>query len=347
MKLNLEDIARLAGVSRATASRVINHHPNVSAGTRKKVLEVIEANHYQPNLAARMLVTQRTQILGIVIQFPEAIFVSEYVPVLLRGINTVTNEHDYATLMWWERPGVEKERFLGRILQQKQLMDGIIISVTAISSPLIDSMLEAQIPFVMLERPTRHLDEISYVTVDNRHGARLAVEHLIQTGCSRIAHLTGTLDNIDGQDRLAGYREVLEKHGLQVDPALIVEANFSRRSGYFAMKELLARGVDFDAVFAGNDNSAEGALQAMKEASISVPDEVALVGFDDVPTAQDLDPQLTTIRQPIVERGMRATALLLDMIAGKVEKPQHIVLPTQLVIRRSTGVLRAEERSEE
>jgi LacI family transcriptional regulator len=346
MKLNLDDIARLAGVSRATASRVINHHPDVSANTREKVLKVIEANHYQPNLAARMLVTQRTQILGIVIQYPEAVFVSEYVPILMDGINTVSYDRDYAAIMWWEYAGVEKDRFSRRILEQKRLMDGMIITVASVLSPLIDHLVEAKIPFVMLQRPTRHADKISYVTIENCEGAKAAVEHLLQTGRRRIAHITGTLVDIDGQDRLDSYRETLEQHGIPVDPSLIVEASFNRRSGYLAMKELLARGVPFDAVFAGNDNSAEGALHAMHEAGIRVPDDVALVGFDDVPTAQELDPQLTTVRQPIAERGARATSLLIDMLEGRVDEPQHIILPTQLVIRRSTGGLNTEERSE-
>jgi LacI family transcriptional regulator len=347
MKLNLDDIAKLAGVSRATASRVINHHPDVSAGTREKVLKVIEANHYQPNLAARMLVTQRTQIIGIVIQYPEAAFVSEYVPILMDGVNAVTERRDYAVLMWWEHAGVEKDHFAERILAQKRLMDGMIITVASIVSPLIDHMIESNIPFVMMERPTRHVDQISYVTIDNCAGAKTAVEHLIQIGRRRIAHITGTLNNIDGQDRLKSYRATLEEHGLPVDPALIADASFNRRSGYLAMKELLSRGVDIDAVFAGNDNSAEGALQAMHETGIRVPDDVALVGFDDVPTARDLNPQLTTIHQSIVERGSLATNLLLDIIEGKVTEPQQIILPTRLVIRRSTGGVNSEERSEE
>lgn len=346
MKLNLDDIAKLAGVSRATASRVINHHPDVSAGTREKVLKVIEANHYQPNFAARMLVTQRTQILGIVIQYPEAAFVSEYVPILMDGISRVTHERDYAAIMWWEHAGAEKDRFAERILEQKSLMDGMIITVASIVSPLIDQLLDSKIPFVMLERPTRHADKISYVTIENCGGVKAAIEHLLQMGRRRIAHVTGTLTDIDGRDRLDSYRQTLEEHGIAVDPALIVEGSFSRRAGYSAMKELLSRGVEFDAVFAGNDNNAEGALHAMREAGIRVPDDVALVGFDDVPTAHELDPQLTTIRQPIAERGALATALLIDMIEGKVNEPQHIILPTQLVIRRSSGGLNTEERSE-
>lgn len=347
MKLNLDDIARLAGVSRATASRVINHHPDVSAGTREKVLKIIEANHYQPNLAARMLVTQRTQILGIVIQYPEAAFVSEYVPILMNGVNAVTEQRDYAVLMWWEHAGAEKDHFAERILAQKRLMDGILITVASIVSPLIDHMIESKIPFVMLERPTRHASQISYVTIDNHAGAKAAVEHLIQIGCRRIVHITGTLNNIDGQDRLASYRCTLEAHGIPVDPGLIAHASFTRRSGYLAMKEFLVRSVDFDAVFAGNDNSAEGALQAMREAGIRVPDDVALVGFDDVPTAQQLDPQLTTVHQDVAERGALATNLLLDIIEGKVTEPQQIILATRLVIRRSTGGLSSEERSED
>jgi len=335
MSLNLEDIARLAGVSRSTVSRVINHHPNVSDATRQKVLQIIEEQNFRPNLAARTLVTQRTRVIGILIPHAVAVFTPYYFPTLLQGIGDTTHERDYATLLWWGQSGAEEERFTRRILQQNRLMDGLIIASATVDDPLIPRMLQMKIPFVMVERPLYFADQISYVTIDNVQGAKMAVDHLIKLGRRRIGHLTGSLNNVDGQDRLTGYRLALQEHGIPFNPDYVVEAQFTRKAGYTGMKELLQR--DVDAVFAGNDDAAVGALQAMHEANVCIPEDIALVGFDDLPTALDFTPQLTTIHQPIREKGATATSVLLDIIEGMVEAPRHVLLPTELVIRESCG----------
>lgn len=341
MPLNLDDIARIAGVSRATVSRVINDHPDVSVATREKVLRVIEENKYHPNLAARMLVTQRTQIIGIVVHNLLDAFNSAYATILVQGIHGTAVSRDYATLLWWGETGVEEDLFSPRVLQQNRLMDGVILATTTVDMSLIDQMIELGVPFVMTERTTRYQDKISYVTIDNVAAAITAVEHLHSIGRRRIAHITGPLNNADGLDRLEGYRQALERLDLPYDDSLVVNGAFNRKSGYAAMNELLERHVQFDAVFAGNDDTAAGALRAMLEAHLSVPDDVALVGFDDLPLALDIMPALTTIRQPIRERGGAATALLLDILEGRIDSPQRIILPTELVIRDSCGASRS------
>ncbi len=335
MTLNLEDVAKIAGVSRSTVSRVINDHPNVSDSTREKVLKVIEEQNFRPNLAARTLVTQRTRVIGVLTPHSVAVFTPYYFPVLLQGIGDTTHERDYATLLWWGQSGDEEERFSRRILLQNRLMDGLIISSAPVDDPLIPRMLESKIPFVLVERATRFTDQISYVTVDNVQAAQMAVEHLIKLGRRRIGHITGALNNIDGIDRLTGYHNALQKHNIRYDPPLVAKGEFTRRSGYSGMNELLSRGVD--AVFAGSDDTAVGALQAMQERGVRVPDDIALVGFDDLPTALDFKPEITTVHQPIQEKGARAAALLLDLIEGVVDRPQHVLLPTHLVIRESCG----------
>jgi LacI family transcriptional regulator len=336
MKLNLDDIAQLAGVSRTTVSRVINRRSEVSPSTRQKVWKVIEEHEFRPNPVAQMLVRQRTQIIGLAFCNPIPAFKSAYAPFLLEGINGVTNERDYATLMWWEQTG-EEDRFSRRILQQKRLMDGMVTAFMTINASFIDHMVQLDIPFVMTDKPTRHADQISYVSIDNFQSAQMMTEHLIRLGRRQIAAILGPANNIDGVDRLAGYRRALQQNDIPFNPALVAEGAFHRQGGYAAMYELLARAVPIDAVFAFNDASAEGALLALQETGVRVPDDIALVGFDDVPGVQDLRPPLTTVRQPIQERGARATALLLDIIEGRVDGPQHILLPTQLVIRQSCG----------
>lgn len=338
--MNLEDIAAKAGVSRSTVSRVINNEMYVSSKTREKVLEVINEEGFSPNPAARMLVTKRTNIIGVVIpNTPSVVFAdAEYFPTLLQGIAEVTQQRDYAMLLWLGQAGEEERRFYQRVLNNR-LMDGLILASASINSPFIDHLMQSSIPFVQVERPQRYVDKINYVTMDNSYAAELAVDHLIDQGYRRIATVTGDLNITDGVDRLEGYRNALIKANIPYDKSLVVEGHFKKRSGYLGIKTLFERGVKFDAVFAGSDMTAFGAIEALQEANYMIPDDIAVVGFDDLPSASQLRPQLTTIRQPIQEKGARATSMLVDLIENHSHGPQQVLLPTQLVIRETSGAL--------
>jgi DNA-binding LacI/PurR family transcriptional regulator len=164
----------------------------------------------------------------------------------------------------------------------------------------------------------------------------MAVQHLLAQGRRRIATITGNLDDADGIDRLEGYKRAIQNAGLTVDQALITEGRFTRDWGYLCARTLLQRGTPIDAVFAGNDAIAMGAIQAFTEVGLRVPDDIAIIGFDDLPIATQNAPHLTTIRQPILQKGARATILLIDLIEGRGQQPTQILLPTQLVIRQSS-----------
>jgi DNA-binding LacI/PurR family transcriptional regulator len=316
---------------------VINKHPDVSKKTREKVSHIIEQYNFQPNLAARMLVTQRTRIVGVVICDPFNTFSTPYGSTIIKSISKTAEDRDYALLMWWQENRAAEDPFSQRIVQQNRLMDGMLITSSNMDSEMVDQLLSLNTLFVMMEKPTRDAERISYVTIDNLQSARIAVEHLCNLGHRHIAHIMGPFHNIDAQERLLGYQQVLAEHDLLYDPMMVVEGGFSRQSGYTAMTELLSRDLPIDAVFAGNDEMAQGALLAMNQAGVRVPDDVALVGFDDTPTAQELSPQLTTVRQPVYERGAQAAELLLDLIEGVVTEPRHVLLPTQLIVRQSCG----------
>lgn len=333
---SLEDIAAKAGVSRSTVSRVINNAPNVNEVTRQLVLEVIAAEGFAPNPAARALVTRRTQAMGVVIPLAPLTFFEDtfYFPTLLQGISRTTSSRDYAMMLWLIQSEEDEQTFFRRVVSNR-LMDGVVIASASQDEPLIDHFLDSHTPFVMVERPKRHVDRISFVTIDNVAAAVEVVSHLIALGRRRIGHITGNLHIADGRDRVRGYRQALSAAGIEVDEALIVEGNFSHRSGYEGTKALLKRGID--AVFAASDITARGVLQALNEAQVCVPDEVALVGFDDLPTAVQMTPRLTTVQQPIEERGARAASILLDLIEQENQPPRHEVLPTRLVIRESCG----------
>lgn len=333
--LNIEDIAARAGVSRSTVSRVINNEPYVSEKTRTKVLAVINELGYTPNPAARALVTQRTQVIGVVIphRFDQVFEDPYYFPTLLQGVSDEAERHKYAVLTWMGSRG-EGENLYHRI-STNRLMDGVILASPTRDEPLVRRLSAARLPFVMVERLTVGADDLNWVSIDNIAGARHAVEHLISLGRKRIATITGDLDNPDGYDRLLGYKAALQDAGLPILPELIGKGQFHRRAGYEAAQELIPHKPD--AIFAGSDNIAFGILDALREAGLRVPDDVSIVGFDDLPGALDSKPKLTTVHQPIMEKAVQAARILFDLIDGVTDTPKQVILPTSLVIRDSCG----------
>lgn len=332
---NLEDIARLSGVSRSTVSRVINNSPNVSEATRQRVLQVIREQHYRPNFAARSLVTQRLKILGLYVPyFVSDLFTDPYFPTLLHAITTHANECDYDVMLWLRGPDDTLGRLHARVLHHR-MTDGLILASTPREDTLLDALVARGRPFVLNGRPWRHAETINFVDTQNVQGAQQAVEHLARLGRRRIATITGRLDICSGYDRLQGYCAALERLGLPVDTALIAEGDFSEGSGYRAMQRLLEAAPD--AVFAASDSMALGAWNALREAGRRVPEDVALVGFDDLPFTASEALQLTTVHQPVSRLGHLATEGLVGLLEGTITPPYQVVLPTELVIRHSCG----------
>jgi LacI family transcriptional regulator len=333
---SLEDVARKAGVSRSTVSRVINNDPNVKTETREHVLKVVEQVRYNPSAVARSMVTGRTQVVGVVVPHEYHIFFNDpfYFPALLEGVSGVATERDYAMLLWVRQSGEDEGIFYRRILQNG-MMDGVIIASASTKNPLVAYLVEMGIPLAMVERPGFHEDQVNFVTIDNSSATRTIVEHLISLGRRRIGIVAGTQDNMDGRERLASFQCVMKEAGLPHD--LIAYGDFQRLTAYEVTKTLIDQNVD--AIFACSDMMAQGVYQALREAGLRIPDDVAVAGFDDLPTAVHLDPPLTTVRQPLREKGAVATSLLLDRLEGKSHEARHVVLPTSLVIRESTGVI--------
>jgi LacI family transcriptional regulator len=334
----LEEIARLAGVSRSTVSRVVNDHPNVRNGVRERVWEVIDETGYQPYAAARSLVTRRSRIVGVII--PEAVttlFTDPFFSHLLCGVTQTCNSKRYDLMLsLFNHPAGQKEMYR-RVVRSGHL-DGVVVASTRVDDPLIARLLEDGVPFVTVGR---HPDErVHYVDMDNVAAARMAVEHLIRQGHRRIATITGPLNMTTGEDRLAGYRQALEAYRLPVEDDLIVEGDFAEASGMAAARRLLSLSVT--AIFAASDVMAVGALKVLREADARVPQDVALVGFDDVPLAAAVEPALTTVRQPIEQMGSMSADLLLNLLENPPDEqaPAHrIILPGKLVVRGSCGAL--------
>jgi LacI family transcriptional regulator len=338
MSLTLEEIGRLAGVSRSTVSRVVNDQPSVRAEVRERVWQVIRETGYQPHAAARSLVTRRTRIIGAII--PQAVmtlFVDPFFPLLLCGITEACNNHGYYLMLsLFNGPATQEELYRRQV--HSGHLDGVIIASTRMDDPLIPTLLNDDVPFILVGR---HSDSrAGYVDVDNVSGSRMAVEHLIRLGHRRIATITGPLSMASGEDRLAGYYQALEAHRIPAQKALIVEGDFSEGSGTMGMQRLFSASPT--AVFAASDTMAIGALKALREADLRVPEDVALVGFDDIPVAAALEPALTTVRQPIERLGSMAADLLLNLLENPPDTraPAHrIILPAKLIVRDSCGAL--------
>lgn len=329
----LEEVAARAGVGRGTVSRVINNSPQVSAVARERVLRAVDELGYVPNRAARALVTNRTDSIALVVrESNERFFDEPFFAALVRGISAeLANTELQLLLAVSQSPGdLERlERHLTR-----QYVDGALLVSLHGADPLPGRLEVRGLPTVLGGRPSGG-EPVSYVDVDNREGARRAVEYLIERGRSRIATISGPADMAVGADRFAGYRDALRAAGIRYDRRLVARGDFSQASGETAAGALLDRVPDLDAVFVASDLMAVGALRALREAGRAVPDEVAVVGFEDSPLAEHANPPLTTVRQPIDQLGRRMVRVLLARIQDPDARPVAEPLKTELVVRAS------------
>jgi LacI family transcriptional regulator len=332
-KLTIRQIAKLAGISRSTVSRVLNNHPNVNAQTRERVLQVIAETGFRPDPIARSLSSRRADIIGLVIPVTiRSLFEDPFFPRLMQGISQGCNNHDYTLSLFLLHTPEEEEKLYPRI-SRRQLLDGVIVTATRNRDPLIPQLLANRVPFVL---HGRHEDpRASFVEVDNVTGAHTAVTHLVRLGRRRIGLITGPSGSLAAEDRKRGYLNALLERRVPVDEDLIIHGDFTENSSYEAMQRLLPH--EPDAVFVASDTMALGALRALRNAGKRVPEEVALVGFDDMPQAATANPPLTTVRQPIQRAGALAVEMLIDILENGVDPPRRIILPTELVIRDSCG----------
>jgi LacI family transcriptional regulator len=275
----------------------------------------------------------RTHIIGLLV--PSGIattFNDPFFPIFTEAMVSVCNERDYSVMLWLAEPDYE-QRMISQILGNG-LHDGLVVSTIHLPDEIVDALFGTALPFVLIGQHSRELDA-HYVDVENYRGAQDMTMHLLRIGHRRIAHICGPLDTICAQDRRNGFLDAMRASGHAVDPRRIAVGDFTEMSGYYAMQSLMH--TDPDAVFASNDLMALGAIRALLEAGLRVPDDVAVTGFDDVPAAASSVPALTTVRQPTARMAVTATRMLIDVLDSEDTLKHRVILPTELVIRRSCG----------
>lgn len=331
--LTLEDIGRLAGVSRSTVSRVINEHQNVRPDVRQRVLDAIERTGYTPNAAARSLVSGRTGLVGLVIPSRvHSLFEDPYFGQLIKGISAECNATHSSLTLFLLQTESEEAALYPRVANPG-FLDGLILTATRMQDPLLARLAVGELPVVVVGRPD--IDGISFVDVDNHAGARRMAEYMCGRGYRRFGLVGAPTDTTAGLDRLNGFLEGLTSCGVLLDPNLRADGDFSEMSGYEATHRILQHRPD--AIFAASDTMALGALRALREHGLRVPNDVALAGFDGSSASAKTSPPLTTISQPVSETGARAVRILDQIIDGSSPLPIVDILPVELLARASTG----------
>ena len=328
--MKMKEIAQLANVSASTVSRVLNNPEVVQKETRERVLQVIEELNYKPNLVARQFRTKETKIILVIV--PD--ITSNFFSKVVRGIQQIASCHGYKVILFDTENKIEKEREYIDLLEQKQA-DGAVLLTAQLGKKELD-VLSKQFPIVLA---CEYIDDlpIPTVSIDNVASARKMTEHLIQMGHQKIAHISGRINGVLGRDRLKGFKQALLTHQIEVDPSYIQEGDTTLNSGFNQMQKLLALEVSPTAVFAFNDETALGVLKAVREHGLSVPEDVAVVGFDDLEISTVVTPPLTTISQSRYEIGKKAAGLLVDLMANKEIEQKRFIMKDKLVVRSSCG----------
>jgi LacI family transcriptional regulator len=325
------DVARLAGVSSSTVSRVVNGYPHIRDDTRRRVQAAMDELGYVAHTSARALASGRSQVVGLLAQGLD----SSFFLGVIQGVDqqVATSGYDFMLCTTHDRREKEAE-YVARL--SHGMVDGLLVILPRGLPDYVEQLRAERFPFVLID----YDDEApgcDMVNAANRTGARAAINHLLELGHRRIGFITGTLNVGSTLERLAGYREALAGAGIPWDEELVVQGDFLEPRGFEAAGELLSLTHRPTAIFASSDAAAFGVLRAAREAGIRVPEDISVVGFDDVPEASYVDPTLTTVRQPLREMGRAAVSRLLDLLVDPAVPPQRIVLGTELIVRGSTA----------
>ena len=335
MKATIYDVARHARVSTATVSRFLNGSSPVATETRRHIERAIQVLGYRPNTIARSLVTKTTHTIALLL--PD--ITNPFFPDLVKGVQMLADERGYTVLLCSVAGDAAREEAYLEMLSAKQVDGALLVGIVS-GRQAIARFAGHGIPIVSLDRNIDY-PSAPIVQVNHRKGARTATEHLLALGHRLVAHVCGPIGPRVSYERLAGYREALNEAGIVYDPRLVIAGNFTEEAGYEGIDALVKAATPFTAVFAANDLAAIGATAALKDRGRRVPEDVSVVGFDDIRLAAYTSPALTTIRQPTYEMGRRATEILIDAIHARAtpRRAQQVVFDGELIVRASSALL--------
>ena len=326
----IREVSRLAGVSTATVSRVLNGTSKVAAPTRERVLQAIATLDFTPNTFARGLATNRSGGIGLTVNEIS----SPYFGAVIHGVEQVVRARGMHLMVSSGNADAALERASVEFLLQRRC-DGLIVQADALPDEVLSELVQrGDVPVVVFGRSVAEIDD-ACVVADNELGGTLATEHLLRYGHRHIGHITGPLSYADARDRLGGYRRALETAGIAYDERYVVESTFREEGGH-AAAHLLERAPELTAIFLANDQMAAGAIRTLREGGHAIPTDISVVGYDDVFLARYLTPTLTTVRQPLVEMGRAAADLLLARLDGEPREVMHRFDPA-LVERQSVA----------
>jgi DNA-binding LacI/PurR family transcriptional regulator len=335
MRVSIKDIAKAAGVSHSTVSRALSDSPLVSDETKARIQRLAKEMGYSPDSLARSLVTRQTHTVGVVV----TTIVDPFIAQVVQGIEATAQDHGYTVILCSSGAVPEREISAVEMLRSKRV-DGVIVTSSRIGALYLDHLERIGVPIVLINNHNEDSGRYTFtVTVDNRHGGHLATKHLVNLGHRRIAYVTAPADHSSDLDRRAGYQQALNEAGLEPDPALIIPGNGRADGGERALESLRALDALPDAVFCYNDMTAVGLMTAAYRVGLSVPRDLAVVGFDDIPFATHCHPPLTTIAQPKIEMGQLAMKMALSLMAiGEEDEEElsNIVVQGKLIMRAST-----------
>lgn len=334
-KVTIRDVALRAGVSIATVSRVMTNSPGVGESTRARVLDVIHELNYYPDIKGRMLASNSTRNIGLVIPHTSHFIMKDpFFAEVLRGVQDAINARGYRMVLATASAEIEEDLEYIKMARDGSV-DGIIVLCNKVNDIYLPELKAMNFPFVSIGRAFGPID-IAFVDIDNIQSSYNAVKYLIDMGHRRIAHIAGILETTAGIERLEGYKRALVDNGLPYDESYVVEGKFTQESGYLAASRLLENPKKLPtAIFAYNDSMAIGAMRAIREKGMAIPDDISIVGFNDDPEVSYSEPPLTTVCQPIYRLGKLATEMLIEIIERDGPKQRQVILPTEIVERSS------------
>jgi LacI family transcriptional regulator len=329
-RVTIKEVAAEAGISFGTVSRVINNDVHVKPQTRERVLQAMERLGYVANRQARSLAGGKSHVIGVLV--PD--LGTGYIGEIVRGIDAELGLAGYDLMLYTtHRTAVKEAGYVANLAQG--MVDGLLLVLPRNPSDYVGTLTRREFPFVLIDHQGTGKD-CPAVGATNWQGAYNATEYLIKLGHKRIGFITGSLDLGAAVDRLDGYKSALRTHHIPIDSCLVYEGTFFQPDGYAGATCLLDSDLHPTAIFASNDVMAMGAMDAVRSRGLRIPEDISIVGFDDIPQAESVRPALTTVRQPLEQMGRVATQMLLDMLKNPEIEPNRIELPTELIIRSST-----------